>query len=258
MPKAVVAFWNCVMSEDWFELTMSQRLQKLKAAVVASDVQGGAKVPRGGRHAIQTIFVAPEYAFSKECLGDDQRIPLPALHTDRVGVELWAKTIRNLGFAYPHILFVPGTVAFATAGLGRNRCMFAHGNKRHVFDKKNPVGEVVVGGDLKFAPGTGFDIYRQDGENGNRFLMHICRDAIVETGRGEADIHIVVGQGVGRWKKEGDGDKAHFISKQAGKLLIVADCGSYEVYDYRTGISLPAFFNSKVEACDLHCYEVDL
>ena len=259
MPKVVVAFWNCVMSVDWYELTMAARMKKFKDAVQNANNIGLAKNSEIPHNGIRTIFVAPEYAFSNECVTETDKALLKAVvQTDKAGRDLFVSTITQLGAAYPDMLLVPGTISSAVGGVARNTCAVVHGNKKLSFDKKEELGEVAAGDGLRFGPGEGCGLYTQDGDAGNTFLMHICKDATVEPGSGAptVDVHIVVGRGVGRW--QGVGDKKDFIRPRANKLLIVADGGSYEVYDYRKHIQLASCFRSKIVGCELHYYLADM
>jgi len=258
--EVIVGFWNCTLSKTWFTLTMEQRIVKLRAAVLSVDVEGRIRSQAGaGRQAIQTIFVAPEYAFCRECPdSESKKIGKAALQTDAEGYQQLLSALKMLTRQFPYVLLAPGTIAHTKNESAMNTCIAVlGGNVRSVFHKKEGVGEVRVrkevdgevteGDGLTFKPGTGCGLVA---EGGKTFLLHICRDATI-TPDAQAptfDVHIVVGQGVG----------ADAIAKRGTQLLIVADFGSYGVTDLRTNKKLLCYRKDTLLDCDIHFYRAQI
>jgi hypothetical protein len=244
VPDVVVGFWNCTLSTDWSTLTMEQRITKMRAASFSVDIEGRMQ-SKAGLEPIQTIFVAPEYAFSKECPAN-QAINLrkPAFQTDAAGFEQLLTAVKEETRKRPYMLMVPGTIAHSKNEEAMNTCIAVLGGRvRSVFHKKEGVGEVQEGDGLAFKPGTGSGLMT---ESGKTFLLQICKDATVaaDAGAPTFDVQIVVGQGVGEAA----------IARRGTHLLIVADAGNYGVIDLRTNRKLLFYRKDKVLDCDIYFY----
>lgn len=245
MVAVVVGFWNCTKFKKWFELTMEQRIVKMLSAssVVAAE---GMACSSNQLEPLRSIFVAPEYAFSKEDLGN---APKPAVQTDTTGYWLLKQALIKHTGRHPTMLMAPGTIAHANSHFkAMNTCMVAHQGGIIAFDKKAGVGEVCEGDELAFKPGTGvgqMTIQRPGPEN-KKFAFQICKDAteVSAVPAPDADVWIVVGQGVGEAA----------VLRHATKLLIVADIGNFGVYQEPHRTEEAFYRKDNILGCDLYFY----
>jgi len=245
MAAVVVGFWNCTKFADWFDLTMERRIVKMLSASSVVAAEGLARST--DRHEpLQSIFVAPEYAFSNPELANAAK---PAVQTDTNGYWLLKQALVKHTGRHPSMLMAPGTIAHVNSHYkAMNTCMVAYQRNIITFDKKAGVGEVCEGDGLEFKPGSGvgrMTIQRPGAEN-TIFGFQICKDAteVSAVPPPDTDVWIVVGQGVGKAA----------VLRDAKKLLIVADIGNFGVYEGRIRNELASYRKDTILGCDIHFY----
>jgi hypothetical protein len=230
-----IAFWNPTVVNGWEATRFRDRLNALDVAVTTARA---ARTLRVGALA-EWLFLAPEYTFA----GVDRNRPKAAEHVGAADLVDLLRELTRISGADPTLLLAPGTIAHqerAVAGIsGAKNTSYAFRNGMLVwsFSKRLPVGEVTVqeavARRLVFHPGLG---YGKATVNAVTYGAEICRDASHGgTLPGNVQRQVVIGAGVAHYP--GNGNPDHYIANKATELQIVADYGSFGVYDYRNGLA---------------------
>jgi hypothetical protein len=246
-----VAIWNCVVAQPtvngvrrdpyWEARTLDKKVFDLGRAVQHVSNQFA------NAHALQGIFIAPEYAFGAPAqLGSTfPRDPITTHQANGYYGRLLA--LSNL---HPRLLIVPGTVVVKDGNMDVEYRVVGYFGGAQVFNdgKLNGVGEVPAHSSYRFRPGNGGI---QVVVAGVSFFVQICRDATMHGPPDpQVDIHLCVGQGVGRLA---------INKRRPRRARVIADAAAFDVVTYNlianTNTVLVAQTNT-VHGIDIHTYTI--